>query len=100
MPQRCASSAMASCAWLLRLALGSDKEDRASLGGEVRRKLFRLPKQLRGLPEIDDVDPVALAEDVWLHLRVPAFGLVSEVDPRLEQILQRNPRQIASITVC
>jgi hypothetical protein len=47
------------------------------------------------LAEVDDVDAVALAEDVLLHLRVPALGLVSEVDASLEQVLQRDAAQAA-----
>src|SRR6185295_18651049 len=45
----------------------------------------------------DDVDPVALAEDVLLHLRVPTLGLVPEVDPRFEQLLHRDRRGHARI---
>jgi len=45
---------------------------------------FGVLEQLGGLGEVDDVDPVALAEDVLLHLRVPALRLVSEVDAGLE----------------
>ena len=39
------------------------------------------------LLQVDDVDAVALAEDVVLHLRVPALGLVPEVDAGFEQLL-------------
>src|SRR5690606_34857801 len=81
---------------VLGLALGPDEQDRAPLGGEVRCELFRLAEQLGGLTEIDDVDPVPLPEDVLLHLRVPALRLVSEMDPRLEQVLQRYATQAAS----
>src|SRR6185503_1864843 len=82
----------------LGLALGADEQDGLALGGERGRKLFRLTEQLRRLRQVDDVDPVPLAEDVGLHLRVPALGLVSEVDARLEQILQRDAAQAPSIT--
>src|SRR5207244_3251850 len=82
---------------VLGLALGPDEQDRASLGSEVRRELLSVAEQLRRLREIDDVDPVPLAEDVRLHLRVPPLGLVAEVDARLEQILQRDAGQAASI---
>src|SRR4029077_17711753 len=39
------------------------------------------------LVQVDDVDAVALAEDEPSHLRVPAPGLVAEVDPSLQQLL-------------
>src|SRR5690606_39466353 len=38
------------------------------------------------LLQVDDVDAVALGEDEALHLRVPATGLVPEVDAALEQL--------------
>ncbi len=38
------------------------------------------------LIEIDDVDAVALTEDKALHLRVPAPGLVTEMNSGLEQL--------------
>src|SRR6476660_5745065 len=82
---------------VLRLPLGADKQHRPSVSREVRYELLRLAEQPRRLREVDDVDPVPLAKDEMLHLRVPALRLVSEVDARLEQILQRDAGQIASI---
>src|SRR5262249_18308179 len=38
------------------------------------------------LIEIDDVDAVALTENEPLHLRVPAPGLMTEMDSGLEQL--------------
>ena len=95
-PQRCASSAIASWAWRLvptnRIVRPSAARFVANCSAS--RNSFAV------FAEIDDVDPVPLAEDVLLHLRVPALRLVSEVDPRLEQILQRNAAQAASIIWC
>ena len=42
-------------------------------------------EQLGRFLQVDDVDPVTGAEDIRLHLRVPATGLVSEVDTGLQQ---------------
>ena len=81
---------------VLGLALGADEEDRPAVGRQVVHELFRVLEQLGRLGEVDDVDPVALAEDVLLHLRVPALRLVPEMDAGLEQILQRDPVQIPS----
>jgi hypothetical protein len=36
--------------------------------------------------QVDDVDAVAGAEDVLLHLRVPPAGVVAEVNARLEEL--------------
>ena len=38
------------------------------------------------LIEIDDVDLIALLEDVRLHLRVPALGLVTEMHARFQKL--------------
>jgi hypothetical protein len=46
-----------------------------------------VPELLERLLEVDDVDAITLAEDVLRHLRVPALGLVAEVDPGLEELL-------------
>src|SRR5262249_56230205 len=50
----------------------------------------RLAELLEGLLQVDDVDPVALAEDVLLHLRVPPLGLMAEVHSGLQQLLHRQ----------
>ena len=40
----------------------------------------------RSLIEVDDVDLVTFFKDVRLHLRVPALGLMTKVDPCFEQL--------------
>ena len=57
------------------------------LDGEVLGECARPLEQLDGLHQVDDVDPVALAEDVAAHLRMPAAGLVAEMDAGLQQLL-------------
>src|SRR6185437_6627430 len=57
-----------------------------ALGDRGADELVGLFDVVERLPEIDDVDPVALGEDEALHLRVPAAGLVSEVDTALQQL--------------
>jgi hypothetical protein len=47
-------------------------------------ELLGVLEEFRRLREVDDVDPVPLAEDVGLHLRIPALRLVSEMDAGLE----------------
>ena len=44
------------------------------------------------------MDAVAFGEDVRLHLRIPALGLVSEVDACFEQRLQRYARWLSQNT--
>ena len=83
MPTRVASLSIG----VLRLLLRADEEHRAAALGDVARELVRLLEQLARLLEVDDVDAAALGEDEPLHLRVPAAGLVAEVDSGLQQLL-------------
>ena len=54
------------------------------------RELLRELELRERLLEVDDVDAVALGEDEPAHLRVPAAGLVAEVDAGLEQLFERG----------
>src|SRR5436309_181994 len=74
---------------LLRLPLRPYEEDRLPLRGLLddeargRAELLQCPLQ------VDDVDAVALAENVALHLRVPPVRLMAEVNARFQQLLYR-----------
>src|SRR5207237_1440877 len=81
---------------VLRLPLRPDEEDRAPIGRQIVDELLRVAEQFCRLGQVDDVDAVPLTEDVFLHLRVPALGLVAEVDAGLQQILQRDTTQAPS----
>ncbi len=70
----------------LSLLLGADKENGAVSGRSLLDKLVRLIEQLQGLVQVDDVDSVASAIDVTLHLRVPATRLVAEVHACFKQV--------------
>src|SRR5438067_293378 len=65
---------------VLGLALGADEQDALPSVRDVRDVCGSFLEELERLLQVDDVDPVALAEDVLLHLRVPALGLMTEVD--------------------
>src|SRR6185369_3811852 len=71
---------------LLGLLLRTDEQDGATLGHRGADVVVRLVDVVEGLAQVDDVDTVALGEDVALHLRVPAPGLVPEVDTTLQQL--------------
>ena len=75
---------------LARLALGADEQDRALVRGQLADELHRLLVHLHRLLEVDDVDLVALAEDVLGHLRVPVAGLVAEVDSGFQHLTHRD----------
>src|SRR5439155_8328876 len=77
---------------LLGLLLGADEEHRAPARGQVAHERVRLPELLERLLEVDDVDAVALTEDVLLHLGVPALGLVPEAHSGFEQLLHGQCR--------
>src|SRR5690606_6077772 len=69
-----------------RLLLRADEQDLATVGDEVADEAVGDLDPAERLLEVDDVDAVALAEDEALHLRVPATGLVPEVDARFEHL--------------
>src|SRR5690606_34924189 len=55
-------------------------------GNRVRNDLKRLVQQRHRLAEVDDVDVVACAKDVRVHLWVPAVGLVAEVNAGFQKL--------------
>ena len=75
---------------LLSLLLGADEQDLAALCSGVANEVVSLIELLHGLLQVDDVDAVALGEDVLCHLGVPAAGLVTEVHTCFEKLLHRN----------
>jgi hypothetical protein len=75
---------------VLRLTLGADEQHGAALAGEIGDEVERLAIETSRATKVDDVDAVPLAEDVGLHLRIPPFGLVAEVDAGLQEVLHRD----------
>src|SRR4029434_934277 len=71
---------------LLGLLLGADEQHVAALGDRVAQEAVGGLDGGAGLLQVDDVDAVALTVDEALHLRVPAPGLVPEVDASFEQL--------------
>ena len=72
---------------VLRLALGADEQHLAAARDGLGDEVERAREQRHGLRQVDDVNAVAVAEDVRLHPRVPAVGLVAEVRSGFEQLL-------------
>jgi hypothetical protein len=62
------------------LALGADEQDAFSTEHDIACQRLRDFQLTKCLLEIDDVDSVAFREDETAHLRVPATGLVAEVN--------------------
>src|ERR1017187_9276807 len=82
---------------ILRLALGPDKQHQLARRRQLSNELRRLFEHLQRLLQIDDVNAVAFAEDIFLHLRIPALRLVTEVDASLEQFLHGDVCQCVSL---
>jgi hypothetical protein len=59
-------------------------------GGQISDNSLQLLEHSHGLLEIDNVDAVPGAENVRLHLRIPAAGLVTEVHSGLQQLFHRT----------
>ncbi len=71
---------------LLRGALGADEQHAAALGNSSRHGEKGLMQQRHSLGQIDDVDAIARAVDIRLHLGVPAVGLMSEMNACFKQL--------------
>jgi hypothetical protein len=59
------------------------------LRGHFAHEAGGVLEHFQGFLQVDYVDAVAFAEDVFLHLRIPALGLVPEVNTGFEQFLHR-----------
>ncbi len=73
----------------LRLALGSQEKNRFAIAALLAHKARGLAKQLQCFLQINDVDSIAFAENIFLHLRIPAACLVAEMNSSLQQFLHR-----------
>ena len=75
------------------LLLRGDEEDLLAGENRVLEELRGLVEKSDGLREVDDVDTVALVEDVTFHLRVPTLRLMAEVKTGIKHILERDARK-------
>jgi hypothetical protein len=69
----------------LCLFLAANKKNLSTASCYFLEKFGRPMKLPRSLIEVDDVDLITFFKDVRLHLRVPALGLMTKVDPCFEQ---------------
>ena len=74
----------------LSLALGAQKQDDFALRGLFGNVARSFAEHFQGLLKIDNVNAVAFAENVFLHLRIPAPRLVAEVNSGLQKLFHRN----------
>jgi hypothetical protein len=87
----------ASISTFARLLLGADDEDLTAACHRVAHEVNRVVESRDGLLQVDDVDSVPLGEDELAHLRVPAAGLVAEMDAGLQQLFHANGRNQGSL---
>ena len=85
---------------LLRLLLGAHEEHRPPARGHASHEIPGVVEKPHRFLQVDDVDAVAGGEDVGLHLRIPAAGLMSEVDARLQQLLQGHLSHVSTLPPC
>ena len=74
----------------LCLALRANKQNGLALPRHVAHKAACLAEHLQSLLQINNVNAVALAENVLLHLRVPTTRLVTEMNAGLQKFLHCN----------
>src|SRR6185436_14683913 len=79
---------------ILGLPLGADEENDLALSRDIGNELGGFLEEFESLLKIDDVDTVALSENVLLHLRIPALRLVAEMYAGLQELLHCDRRQI------
>ena len=71
---------------ILRLLLGADEQNGAALLCNLEYCLVSLVNLYNRLLKVDDVDSVALGEDVRSHLGIPTTGLVTKVYACFKQL--------------
>jgi hypothetical protein len=74
----------------LGLALGTDKQHGTAVARNLTHETAGFAEHLQSLLQIDNVNAVALSEDVFLHLGIPTTRLVTEVNTGLQQLLHGN----------
>src|SRR3546814_1505778 len=82
--------------WVLRLTLGSDEQHLAAMRHCLRHEIQRAREKRHGLGQVKNMYAIPLAEDVWLHARIPAVCLVAEMRAGLNQLLHGD-RKSSSI---
>jgi small subunit ribosomal protein S2 len=70
----------------LRLTLGPDEQDAATARHHVANRGHRAVQHGDALLEVDDVNAVAHAENIRLHLRIPTTGVVTEVNAGFQKL--------------
>src|SRR5206468_3195163 len=81
-----------------RLALGADEENILAFTDSLLDQTLGKQEALHGLFHIDDVNHVALAVNVRLHLRVPTRTAVSEMHAGINEGLYEFCLRLSHVT--
>jgi hypothetical protein len=82
---------------ILRLLLGADKQKTIAVERHLAHLFVGFFQLLAGLVQVNDVDIIALAVNIRLHLRVPLACVVSEVHARFQQLFHRTDWHCVSL---
>ena len=76
----------------LRLAFCADEKDLlvGTLGQRFRNVIESVAEKLLRFLKVNNINAVAFAKDVFLHLRVPTADLVTKVNSCFEEFFHRN----------
>src|SRR6185295_4680753 len=74
---------------ILRLALGADEQKRPAVHRRLSYELDCFFEEPLSFLKVNDVNSVALAEDVFFHLRIPPPDLMPEMDASFKQFFHR-----------
>ncbi len=72
------------------MALGAHHQDGAAVCSQLLGELLGFLEQWQRLFQVDDVNLVAVTEDVRSHLGVPEAGLVTKVDTGFQHLAHSN----------
>ena len=73
-----------------RLPLRSHEQDQAVLRGHPVEELAGAEQSPDGFFQVNDMNQVALAVNIRLHLRVPAARAMSEMNARIDQVFHND----------
>ncbi len=88
------------CDGFLRLSFGAHEQDVPALGGCIAHQVVSSGEQLDSLLQVDDMDAVALGEDIRAHQRIPFICAVTKMDAAFQQGLHGNDRTHGVLLLC
>ena len=84
---------------VLRGTLGAHEQDAPAVGGELADVVNSILVERQALFEVDDMNLVAVAEDIGSHLRIPVPRLVAEMHAGLQHLAHGHFRHVCKLLV-